>query len=229
MFHKPDDYGACLDLMAESSVRTPMRILAYCLMPNHFHLCSGRARTAMYSRWMHWLMTTHVSRHLGRYRSSGHVWQGRFKAFPIQEDDHLLAVLRYIERNPLRAGLVGRAEEWRWSSLCWLSAPEQGPVRLEPGTVPRGTLWVEGVWFCLDACQRRGTEDNSEQAVLPDGGSSIGAAGDEMADIIEPARLVAFEYRGQMKGGRTRPLLVACSDESGSQTQVVLKSARRIY
>ena len=68
-----------------------------------------------------------------------------------------------------------------------------------------------------------GRSDNSEQAVLPDGGSSIGTAGDEMADIIEPARLVAFEYRGQMKGGRTRPLLVACSDESGSQTQVVLK------
>ena len=97
------------------------------------------------SRWMRWLMTTHVRRHLGRYRSSGHVWQGRFHAFPIQEDEHLLAVLRYIERNPLRAGLVERAEEWRWSSLRWLSAPGQAPLRLEPGTVPRGTLWVEGV------------------------------------------------------------------------------------
>ena len=94
---------------------------------------------------MHWLMTTHVRRYLGRYRSSGHVWQGRFKAFPAQEDEHLLAVLRYIERNPLRAGLVERAEAWPWSSLRWLAAPEQGPVRLEPGTVPRGTLWVEGV------------------------------------------------------------------------------------
>ena len=54
-------------------------------------------------------------------------------------------MLRYIERNPLRAGLVERAEAWPWSSLRWLAAPEQGPVRLEPGTVPRGTLWVEGV------------------------------------------------------------------------------------
>jgi putative transposase len=57
----------------------------------------------------------------------------------------LLAVLRYIERNPLRTGLVGRAEEWRWLSLRWLSAPAQPPVRLEQSTVPRGTLWVEGV------------------------------------------------------------------------------------
>jgi putative transposase len=90
-------------------------------------------------------MTTQVRRYLGRYRSSGHVWQGRFKAFPIQEDEHLLSIMRYIERNPLRAGLVGRAEEWPWSSLRWVSAPAQAPVRLEPGTVPRGTLWVEGV------------------------------------------------------------------------------------
>jgi putative transposase len=145
VFHKPDDYDAFVDLMAESSVRTPMRVIAYCLMPNHFHLALWPRDDGDLSRWMHWLMTTHVRRHLGRYRSSGHVWQGRFKAFPIQEDEHLLAVLRYIERNPLRAGLVERAEEWRWSSLRWLSAPGQAPLRLEPGTVPRGTLWVEGV------------------------------------------------------------------------------------
>ncbi len=122
-----------------------MRILAYCLMPNHFHLALWPRGDGELSRWMHWLMTTHVRRYLGRYRSSGHVWQGRFKAFPAQEDEHLLAVLRYIERNPLRAGLVERAEAWPWSSLRWLAAPERGPVRLEPGTVPRGTLWLEGV------------------------------------------------------------------------------------
>jgi putative transposase len=59
----------------------------------------------------------HVRRYHGHYQSSGHVWQGRFKAFPIQQDEHLLTVLRYIERNPLRAGLVARAEDWLWSSL----------------------------------------------------------------------------------------------------------------
>jgi hypothetical protein len=65
--------------------------------------------------------------------------------FQAEEDEHLLAVLRDIERNPLRAGLVGRAEEWPWSSLCWLSAPTRAPMRVEPGILPRGTLWVEGV------------------------------------------------------------------------------------
>ena len=145
VFHKPDDYDAFVDMMAEATVRTPMRILAYCLMPNHFHLALWPREDGDLSRWMHWLMTTHVRRYLRHYRSSGHVWQGRFKAFPIQEDEHLLTVLRYIERNPLRAGLVERAEDWPWSSLRWLAAPERSPVRLEPGTVPRGTLWVEGV------------------------------------------------------------------------------------
>jgi putative transposase len=79
-------------------------------------------------------MTTHVRRHPGRYRSSGHLWQGRFKAFPIQEDEHLLAVLRYIERHPLRAGLVGRAEELPWSSLRWLGG-------IEPPTRHKTTLF----------------------------------------------------------------------------------------
>ena len=58
MFHKPEDYDAFLELMAESSVRTPMRILAYCLMPNHFHLALWPRGDDDVSRWMHWLMTT---------------------------------------------------------------------------------------------------------------------------------------------------------------------------
>jgi hypothetical protein len=70
-----------------------------------------------------------IDRH---YHGSGHVWQGRFKAFPVQEDDHLRSVLRYIERNPLRAGLVVRAEHWPWSSL---SRPD-GPPTLDPGPAP---------------------------------------------------------------------------------------------
>jgi putative transposase len=145
VFHKPADYHAFLEMMAEASIRIPMRVLAYCLMPNHFHLALWPHYDGDLSRWMHWLLTTHVRRYLRHYRSSGHVWQGRFKAFPTQEDEHLLAVLRYIERNPLRAGLVQRAEDWEWSSLRWLATPERSPVRLEPGTVPRGSAWLDGV------------------------------------------------------------------------------------
>jgi putative transposase len=79
-----------------------------------------------------------------RYGGSGHVWQGRFKSFAIQEDDHLLAVLRYAERNALRANLVSRADDWPWSSLRWWVRPPLLPF-VEVGPVPRGSDWVGDV------------------------------------------------------------------------------------
>ena len=145
VFHKDQDLQAFLDMIAEASLRQPMRILAYCLMPNHFHLVLWPRHDGDISRWVHWLLTTHVRRYQKHYHSSGHVWQGRFKSFPIQEDDHLRVVLRYVERNPLRAGLVERAEDWRWSRPHALSTDSSGPIRLDPGPVPRGTGWVEEV------------------------------------------------------------------------------------
>jgi hypothetical protein len=77
-----------------------MRLLAYCLLPNHFHLALWPRGDGDLSDYMGWLLTAHVRRYHKHYHSSGHVWQGRFRAFPIQEDSHLLTVLRYIERNP---------------------------------------------------------------------------------------------------------------------------------
>jgi REP element-mobilizing transposase RayT len=90
-----EDYDAFVTLMAEASLRAPMRILSYCVMPNHFHIARWPHEDGDVSRWMHWLMTTHVRRDLRHYESSGHVWQGRFNAFPTEEDEHLLTVLRF--------------------------------------------------------------------------------------------------------------------------------------
>lgn len=117
VFHGAVDYQEFLKLMTAAGDRLPMRLLAYCLMPNHFHLVLWPREDGEVSRWMQWLMTAQVRRHHRRHGSDGHLWQGRFKAFPIQRDGHLLSVLRYVERNPLRAGLVARAEAWPWSSL----------------------------------------------------------------------------------------------------------------
>jgi len=116
VFRKAGDFRAFVDLIAAANERLPMRVLAYCLMPTHFHmvLCPHKDRDL--SLWMQWLMTSHVRRYHKNHETSGHVWQGRFKAFPIQEDAHLLTVLRYVERNPLRAALTERADEWPWSS-----------------------------------------------------------------------------------------------------------------
>jgi len=117
VFHKDADYQAFVDLIGDACERLPKRVLAYCLLSNHFHLVLWPHRDGDLSRWMQWCLTAHVRRYHKHYRSSGHVWQGRFKAFPIEQDEHLLTVLRYVERNPLRAELVKRAELWRWSSL----------------------------------------------------------------------------------------------------------------
>ena len=68
------------------------------------------------SKWMQWLMTTYIRRHHQIYGTNGHVWQGRFKSFVVQQDDHLLNLMRYVENNPVRSGLVDSAGDWKWSS-----------------------------------------------------------------------------------------------------------------
>jgi len=122
VFHDSSDYQAFICLIGEACARLPLDVLAACLMPNHFHLVLQPNGDGDLSRWMQWLLTAHVRRYHRRYGSSGHVWQGRFKAFPIQHDAHLLQVIRYVERNALRANLVVRAEDWRWGSLAWRGA-----------------------------------------------------------------------------------------------------------
>jgi len=94
-----------------------MRIPAWCVMPNHFHFVLRPYQDDDLGSWMHWLLTSHVRRHHKRRGTDGRIWQGRFKAFAIEQDAHLLTVMRYTERNPLRANLVERAEQWPWSSL----------------------------------------------------------------------------------------------------------------
>jgi len=116
VFYKEQDYEAFMRLLKEAKERYPVKIFGYCLMPNHFHMVVNPERGEELSRWMQWLMTSHVRRHHRHYESSGHVWQGRFKSFMIQEDSHLLMALRYVEGNPVRAGLVSSAKDWRWSS-----------------------------------------------------------------------------------------------------------------
>jgi putative transposase len=117
VFHREEDYAAFVRLFEPACERLRMRIVGWCLMPNHFHLVLWPHGDGDLGRWMQWLLTSHVRRYHRHYHGSGHVWQGRFKAFPIQRGEHFLTVLRYVERNPLRAGLVERADDWQWSSL----------------------------------------------------------------------------------------------------------------
>jgi putative transposase len=96
-----------------------MRVLAFCLMPNHWHLLLWPQHDGDLAAFMQVLTTTHVRRWRAHRASEGkgYLYQGSYKSFPVQSDDHFYTVCRYVERNPLRANLVGRAEAWRWSSL----------------------------------------------------------------------------------------------------------------
>jgi putative transposase len=144
VFHDWTDYRVFLNLIDEAQDRVPLRLLAYCLMPNHFHLVASPGSTGDISRWMHWLLTTHTHRHHLRHGTSGCVWQGRFKSFPVKNDSHLLVVMRYVERNALRAGLVSRAEHWPWGSLAWrLTGLCDGRLADPPITLPAD--WFERV------------------------------------------------------------------------------------
>ncbi len=119
LFEKPADYLAFENILSEANQRTGVRMAAYCLMPNHWHLLLWPREDGELSEIMRWITVTHTQRwHAHRHSSgTGSVYQGRFKSFPVQTDDHFVTVARYVERNALRANLVSRAEEWRWSSL----------------------------------------------------------------------------------------------------------------
>ena len=119
IFEKDEDDEAFERVLAEAVERTKTRLLAYCLMPNHWHLMVWPQADGELSAFVGWLTLTHTQRwHAHRHSAgTGHVYQGRFKSFPVQEDEHFYTVCRYVERNALRANLVSQAEQWRWSSL----------------------------------------------------------------------------------------------------------------
>src|SRR5438874_1075913 len=98
LFFKPADYAAFEKVLEEAARRFPdVLLLAYCLMPNHWHLVIRPRRARLLSRYMQWVTTTHMRRwHAHRHSiGTGPVYQGRFKSFPVQDDAHLLVVCRY--------------------------------------------------------------------------------------------------------------------------------------
>lgn len=148
IFHKEGDFAAFEQLLCEGLAQHKVELFGYQLMPNHYHLVLRPRANGEMSRFMKWIGGTHTMRYHAHYRTGGlgHVYQQRYKSFPIQDDDHFLVVCRYVERNALRAGLVDRAEHWRWGSLWrWLQKPEPAPRLLSPWPIARSPNWVERV------------------------------------------------------------------------------------
>jgi putative transposase len=140
VFHSAEDYSQFLALVFRAQQRLELPILAASLMPNHVHLVVQPASAEDIARWTHWVFTTHVRWYHARYATTGRVWQGRYKAFPAQSDHHLLTVMRYVERNALRANLVERAEDWPWGSLQWRLAGRP-PLPLAQSPVALPSYW----------------------------------------------------------------------------------------
>jgi putative transposase len=148
IFEADADYEAFEEVLKEAIERTETRLLAYCLMPNHWHMLVWPREDGELSQFVGWLTLTHTQR-WHAYRNSagsGHLYQGRFKSFPVQEDDHLYTVARYIERNALRAKLTSRAETWRWGSLYrWQRDSAEDRKLLASWPVPRQSGWIDHV------------------------------------------------------------------------------------
>ena len=142
------DYEAFEKVLRDAVERSETRLLSYCLMPNHWHLLVWPRRDGELSRFAGWLTLTHTQRWHAHRQSvgSGHLYQGRFKSFPVQDDEHFYTVARYVERNAVRANLVRRAEQWRWGSLHrWFRGTADDKALLAAWPAPRRTGWLDYV------------------------------------------------------------------------------------
>ncbi|MGQ0633716.1 MAG: transposase [Planctomycetaceae bacterium] len=146
LFKSEGDYAAFERVLGEAHEQTPMRLLAFCLMPNHWHLVVWPRHDGELSEWMRWLTVTHTQRWHAAHGTSGTgpLYQGRFKSFPVAEDEHYYSVCCYVERNPLRANLVDRVEMWRWSS-AWHRLQRSPAVPLAVGPLPWPRDWLKHV------------------------------------------------------------------------------------
>lgn len=148
LFRERSDYRAFETVLREARAIVPVRICAYILMPNHWHLVLWPINDGELSTFMHRVTVTHTARwrlHNGS-RGEGHLYQGRYKSFPAESDDHYLTVVRYVERNALRARLVERAEDWPFSSLWRRDARlATGDSLLSAGPLERSDAWIEHV------------------------------------------------------------------------------------
>ena len=148
LFEKLEDHEAFERVLIETHAQFPLPLLCYCLMPNHWHFVVRPANNNQLSDFFRWLTHTHVMRwHAHDHtEGTGHLYQGRFKAFPIEEDDPLDAVLRYVERNPVRAELCERAEDWKFGSAWRMERGDaQSRSILSDCPIPRPMRWRDDV------------------------------------------------------------------------------------
>lgn len=184
LFEKEEDYEAFEQVLWEAWERVGIRILAYVTMATDWEFVVWPKTDEQTSEFFYWLTLTHTTRWHAHHGTtgSGHLYQGRFKSFPVQKGERLLSVLRYVEGKPLRAGLAKRAERWRWGSAWrrWQGKPEEKRL-LSAWPTQRPRQWraqvntplSESELATLAECLRRGRPYGDKRWVE----STVGALG----------------------------------------------------
>jgi putative transposase len=138
LFRSDQDYLCFQTLLGRAGERFPVRLIAYCLMPNHWHLVVWPVEDNVVSAYIQWLSSAHARYYNLSNGSTGHVYQSRFYSGRVRDEPQLMTLLRYVESNALRAGLVDRAEQWRWSSLIPTTT-----VLVTDSPLPRPAAWLD--------------------------------------------------------------------------------------
>jgi putative transposase len=198
IFRQDEDYAAFERVMERVYERLATRILAYCLMPNHWHLVLWPKEDGELSEFLRLLTVTHTQRWHAHYHSAGTgpLYQGRFKSFPIQQNHHLLKACRYVERNALAAKLVERAEIWRWGSAHQRGQTRRPPWLLEDAAWP---VRRPGNWLALLNTAMPGEERKRIQQSMARG-CPLG----EETWVNQTAKQLSLESTLRSRGGQPK-------------------------
>jgi putative transposase len=167
LFGNDSDFEAFERVMIEAHQRHPIRILSYAFLANHWHFVVWPQRDGQLTEFFRWLAHTHAMRWNRAHPKSAHgrLYQGRYKSFLIQRDENLLTVLRYVEQTPLAAGLVEKAQRWRFSSLGARTTGDRSiKSLLAPWPVDRPSNWTARVNAPLSARELERVEVSVERS-----------------------------------------------------------------
>lgn len=164
IFHQEEDFAAFERVISEGLERFKVKLFSYQWMSNHWHMVLSPQLEGEMSRFLYWTTMTHSARYHARYLTAGegHVYQGRYKSFPIEDDVHFLTACRYVERNALAGKLVLRAEDWRWGSL-WNWRGSDSVVRLSSWPVARLPNCIERVNMSMAAKEEKQFKQSIER------------------------------------------------------------------
>lgn len=191
IFKTKKDFKLFEEVLEEATEKIGMRILAYCIMPNHFHIALYPEQDGDVQKFMGWLTKTHTQRWHVVHNTTGHghLYQGRYKSFIVNTDAYYLTLMKYIEQNPLRAKLVKRAEHWQWGSLFRrVNGKPQQPRLLTPWVVNESKDYLRDINILL----KKDNLEEVQMSVLK--GNPLG--GTEWRDALIEKMNLEYTTRG---------------------------------